>query len=351
MSMSSRQVVALVRAGDPLDPSELGDWAASPRREELVRAIVATPVGPSGAAHRGRSRLVVIVAVATLAGAAAAAAATMLGGPALETVRQHLADLDRGMPADLRYNPDLANARAVAATPSGTLYAADLPDGGYCVEVASGADRPRGGTCVHASAAARQPIEVIAPIPANEDAPLLVGGHLNAADLATVRVRYAENTSGDVTLGLDRYFLLEVPVDQRVTALDDGLELLGLDVDGRVAAQVSVPPLRDDDDSTFDERQPIFVSTVSDGSDFTLLLGIEGRVNISGYATLELAYPDGTMVAIPTEVDGSYRFDLPTDRRDDFARAFGVLTARDSNGRPVATAPVASVAAWRAHTE
>lgn len=109
-----------------------------------------------------------------------------------------------------------------------------------------------------------------------------------------------------------------------------------------------LPPLRDDYDAKLDEKQPIFVSTVSNGSDFTLVLGIEGRVNVNGFTTLELAYPDGTTVAIPTKFDGSYRFDLPTDRRDDFARAFGVLTARDPNGRPLATAPVASVAAWRA---
>ncbi len=251
------------------------------------------------------------------------------------------------MPADLRYNPDLANARAVAATRSAALYAADLRDGGYCIEVATEGDRPRGGTCVHSSASTDQPIEVIAPIPANEDAPLLVGGHLNGANLTTLRVRYTQNTSQVVTLGLDRYFLLEVPGDQRAIALDDGLELLGLDADGRVAAHVSVPPLRDDDDAKLDEKQPIFVSTVSDGSDFTLVLGIEGRVNVNGFATLELTYPDRTTVAIPT-THGSYRFNLPTDRRDDFARAFGVLTARDSSGRPLATAPVASVAAWRA---
>jgi hypothetical protein len=51
---------------------------------------------------------------------------------------------------------------------------------------------------------------------------------------------------------------------------------------------------------------------------------------------------------VPTDTDGSYRFDLPRARRDDFARSFGVLTARDAAGRALGTAPVGSVAAWRA---
>jgi hypothetical protein len=113
---------------------------------------------------------------------------------------------------------------------------------------------------------------------------------------------------------------------------------------------VQIPPLRDSDPhgTALDDRQPIFVSTVSDGSDFTVVLAVEGRVNVSGYAGLELSYPDGTVVSVLTEADGRYRLVLPVDRRDDFARAFGVLTARDSAGRVLATSPVGSVAAWRA---
>jgi hypothetical protein len=251
------------------------------------------------------------------------------------------------MPPDLRYNPDLAHARAVAATASGSLYAADLPDGGYCIEAATAGGQPRGGTCVTAAEASTRPLEVIAPIPADDDAVLLIGGHLNDVNLTGLQATYAGSPPSNVDLGIDRYFLIEVPATDRAAALTTGVELSAMDSESGHAVNVRVPPLRDDGEQR-DQRQPIFVSTISDGHDLTLVLGIEGRVNVKGYATLHLTYPDGTTTAIPVGQDGTYRYDLPTNRRDDFARAFGVLTARDTEGRVVATAPVASVAAWRA---
>jgi hypothetical protein len=230
------------------------------------------------------------------------------------------------MPPDLRYNPDLSNARAVAATPSGTLYAADLPDGGYCIEAASTDDQPRGGTCIRAAEASAQPIEVLAPIAQDDDAPLLIGGRLNSADLDTLEVAYEGGAASPVPLGLDRYFLIEVPAADKAAALDYGAQLTALDAEGRVAARQHIPPLRDTDPkgTAFDRKQPIYVSTISDDSDFTLVLGIEGRVNIPRYATLELTYPDGTVIRIPTDADGRYSFEFPRARRDDFARSFGV---------------------------
>ena len=344
-------LMTLLRAADPLDPDELASWATSPGRARIRRAVVGTPVASSARPRRSRSRVVAIsVAGAALAGGAAAAATSILGEPAPDPVRAHLAELDKGLPADLRYNPDLADARAVAATDSGVLYAADLAGGGYCVEVASAGDQPRGDTCVPNPAA--QPIEVIAPLPADDRAPLLVGGRLDGAGLATLTVRYGSGAARPVSLGLDKYFLLEVPAADRAAALADGLRLTGLDAAGQVAARVTVPPLRDDDPrgTAHDRAQPIFVSTVSDGRDLTLVLGIEGRVNVADYATLELSYPDGTAVAVPTAADGRYDFRLPAQRRGDFARDFGVLTARAADGRTLATAPVGSVAAWRQRT-
>ena len=340
---------SLVRAADPLDPDELRAWTTSQSRERIARDIIATPVERSHSSQGGRFRLVAIVVAVILVGAAAAAAAaTRLGRPAPDPVRAHLAELDHGMPPDLRYNPDLANAHAVAATASGTLYAADRADGGYCIEAASAAEQPRGGTCVSAAEASARPIEVIAPIPASDDAPLLIGGRLNRADLTALEATYSGNAPTRITLGLANYFLIEVPTAQHAAAFDDGVELTALDSHSQVAAQVRVPPLRDTGDENLDQRQPIFLSTRSDDNDLTLLLGIEGRVNVQGYTTLELSYPDGTVAAIPTQPDGTYRYDLPAGRQRDFARAFGVLTARDASGRTIATAPVASVAAWRA---
>ena len=350
MNTRSDELMSLIRGADPLDQDELRSWAASEARERVLHEVCATAAEPASKRRRRRSRLVAVAAAAVLVGGGAAAATTIVGRPAPDPVRAHLAELDQGMPPDLRYNPDLSNAHAVAATTSGTLYAADLPDGGYCIEAASADHQPRGGTCVRASAAAVQPVEVLAPIPPDDDAPLLIGGRLNSADLETLEVIYEGHAASPVPLGLDRYFLIQVPAADQATALTDGARLTALDSHGHVAARVNIPPLRDNDpDGTaFDRQQPIYVSTISNGTDFTQVLGIEGRVNLPGYATLELTYPDGTRARVPTDTDGSYRFDLPRARRDDFTRSFGVLTARDAAGRALGTAPVGSVAAWRA---
>ena len=196
--------------------------------------------------------------------------------------------------------------------------------------------------------ASARPIKVIAPIPTSDDAPLLIGGRLNRADLTALEATYSGSAPTRITLGLANYFLIEVPTAQHAAALDNGVELTALDSHSQVAAQVRVPLLRDTSDENLDQQQPIFLSTRSDDDDLALLLGIEGRVNVPGYTTLELTYPDGTVATIPTQSDGTYRYDLPAGRQRDFARAFGVLTARDAGGRTIATAPVASVAAWRA---
>jgi len=350
MTTRSDELIHLVREADPLDPAELRNWAESPRREQVLRAVCATPAEPARRRHRGRSRLVALAVAGVLVGGAAAAAATVLGRPAPDPVRAHLAELDRGMPPDLRYNPNLNNAHAVAATASGTLYAADLPDGGYCIETTSAHDQPRGATCLRASQASVRPVEVLAPIPPNDEAPLLIGGRLNGADLETLEVVYGGGAASSVRLGLDRYFLLQVPATDQATALAHGAQLIARDSHRHVMARVQVPPLRDDDPqgNAHDKQQPIYVSTISDATDFTLVFGIEGQVNLPGYATLELAYPDGTVVRIPIDAHGGYHFNLPPDRRDDFTRSFGLLTARNAAGKALGTAPVGSVAAWRA---
>jgi hypothetical protein len=350
MRTLSDELITIVREADPLDPAEVRSWVESEHRRRLLPDIC----GPLDAvAHKRRlrrSHVAAIAAAGVLVGGAAAAATAVLGGPAPDPVRAHLAELDQGMPPDLRYNPDLSNAHAVAATASGTLYAVDLDGGGYCLEAATAGDRPRGGSCITAADLAARPVEALAPIPGSDNAPLLIGGRLNSADLTGLEVSYDGGAPTPVVLGIDRYFLIEVPAADRAAALDGGARLTALDAAGQVAARVQIPPLRDSDPhgTALDDRQPIFVSTVSDGSDFTVVLAVEGRVNVSGYAGLELSYPDGTVVSVPTEADGRYRLVLPVDRRDDFARAFGVLTARDSAGRVLATSPVGSVAAWRA---
>src|SRR6185436_2189964 len=161
----SDPVLDRVRCADPIDADVASEWVRSDAARRMRDRVTATTVASPPVARARRGRRVAVGAVVLTAGlATAAAAAGRLGGPAPDRVREHLAALDRGMPADLRLNPDVEHARAVAATSSGVLYGADLADGGYCLEVAS-ADRPRGAVCVTAGRLRDRAVEVTAPIP------------------------------------------------------------------------------------------------------------------------------------------------------------------------------------------
>jgi hypothetical protein len=328
---------------DPIDDDESMDWYQNfDLRNVMHRQLESLP-------RRHRRRTVIAVGAGTVVlGIGTAAAATgVLGGSAPDAVKQHLAGLDEGMPADLRYDPDLEHARAVAVTPSAALYMADAADGGYCLEVASDVVRPRGATCVTAGAAARSPLEITAPIPSGVE-PLLVAGRANDGRIAALAVEYPDGSTAEVSFGLDRAWLVEVPANHREATLENGLTVLGLDSNGTIIVRTSVPALRADDPTgdTADRAQPIFVSTISDGDDLTLVLGLDGKVNVPATA-LALQYPDGTTVPIDLAADGSYRYDVPVDRQGDFSDRVGVLVATDDSGATVATAPVGSVAYWR----
>ena len=334
-----------VRQADPVSGNDVESWTGS----EHARSVLDGLVGSNVMSFRpSRKRALWVGGAAVVAGALAttAAASGMLGEPAPEPIRASLAAVDQGLPEDLRLNPDVERAMAVATTPSGVLYAADLTSGGYCYEVATDGDRPRGAVCVEGSRLGERAIEITAPIPADDAAPLLVGGRINDSRIEQIVVRYPSGVSEAVTLGLSGYWLFEVPDGARDGALNDGLEIVGLDGTGQDVADVAVPPLRDEDpDGTaHDSLQPIFVSTISDADDLTLVLGVEGSVNVAGATTLELQYPDGTTTSIDLAGDGSYRIDLPVERHGSFSNAWGHLVARDVNGAVLADAPFSSVA-------
>jgi hypothetical protein len=176
---------------------------------------------------------------------------------------------------------------------------------------------------------------------------LLVGGRANDPRVVEVRVQYADGRSDTVDFGLDRSWLLEVPDGERVTALDSGLHIVALDADGAVVARETVPPLRDDDPlGTAHDDAPIVSSTISDGHDLTLVLGIEGRVNVSPPVRLTLRYPDGTTIDVRVAADGTFHLMLPAARQDDFATRPGLLKVIE-HGDVVGTTPVGSVAYWR----
>jgi hypothetical protein len=328
-----------LRAADPLDAAELTTWSGS------------LPALPPLSRPRRRALPITLGVVAVSAGSVGIAVATgVLGGPAPDPIKAHLAELDHGIPADLRYDPDLEHARTVAATTSGALYLADLEDGGYCIEVAAPVDRPRGASCVTAAHLHQRALEVTAPLPDSAASPLLVGGRANDGRIATLAVRWADGSVEPIAFGLDRAFLLEVPSAHQASALAKGVTLVARDKAGKAVTTVHVPPLRDEDPTgtTHDAAQDLVLQTLSDSDDLTLVLGVEGRVNLAG-VTLALRFPDGSSIAVPVASDGTFELTLPADRRDDFASSAGVLVAM-RDGKEVASQRLGSVAYWRAHT-
>jgi hypothetical protein len=338
-------VMERVHRVDPIREVDLRDWSTSMQARQVFEFVVHSNVVDRKWRHQARwlagGAVVVTGALAT-----AVAASGILGGPAPDPIRAHLAALDAGMPQDLRLNPDVEHAKAVASTASGVLYAADLKAGGYCIEVATDGDTPRGAACVTAAHVGDRAIEATAPIPSGPAAALLVGGRINDERVERVVVRYSDGTTNDVVLGLAKYWLVEVPENVRAVALTDGVQVAGVGADGLDVSTLAIPPLRDEDpDGTaLDKQQPVFLSTISTGDDLTLVLGVAGSVNVAGATTLELDYPDGTTADIAVAPDGSYRFMIPPDRQSDFASSSGRLIARDVNGQIVASASFSSVA-------
>jgi hypothetical protein len=299
-------------------------------------------------AYRRKLRTAGIAFVAALVVAGAAfGTATLLGWPAPEHVKQEIAAVDRGLPEDLRLNPDVEHASAVASTGSSTLYAAALRDGGRCTELVTGDDRGRGATCTTASDERARPIDVTLPFDegTGDEAPVVLAGRLNASEGAELEIGYEGGGSDAISLGDDRYFVFEVPAERRASAHASGFRLIARDDGGSVIATMSIPADWDDE-AVPDEAAPLFVSTRSDESDLTKVYGLEGHVSAEGATSLELDYGDGDRVPIAIEPDGSFEYTVPPDRVDDFMEP-RTLVARDQAGNEIVSRPVAAVAYWR----
>jgi hypothetical protein len=300
------------------------------RRRRLARAAAAASAG-----------------ALVLAGAGLGAA-VLLGWPAPLHVKNEIAAVDRGLPADLRLNPDVEHAQAVASTETATLYAASLHDGGSCTEIVTAGDRGRGATCTTGAELASRALDVTLPTDGDDgpESSVVIGGRINAAAGASLEAFYPDGSSAEIPLGEDRYFLFEVPAEHRASVRASGVELVARDGDSVVVGRASIPADWDDP-AVPDEKAPLYVSTRSDDSDFTKVYGLEGHVGAAGAATLELDYGDGsTPVSIPIKADGSFEYTLPADRIDDFMQP-RTLVARDAEGNVVASATVAAVAYWR----
>jgi hypothetical protein len=293
-----------------------------------------------------RTVAIAFAALLALAGAGLGTAA-LLGWPAPEHVKREIASVDRGLPADLRLNPDVEHARAVASTGDSTLYAASLRDGGSCSEIVTAGERGRGATCTTGAELASRPLQMTVPSDAGAgpQTPVVVGGRLASKDTARLEVRYPNGSAEQVRLGDDRFFLFDVPAGQLSSVHAAGLTLVALDQTGAVVARQQLPADWDDPAAS-DEQAPIYVSTRSDESDLTKVYGLEGHVGAAGAATLKLDYGDGTTVAIPLQPDGGYEYTVPPQRVGDFMTP-RTLIAQDASRRVVARATVAAVAYWR----
>jgi hypothetical protein len=352
----SGDVLGMVKRSNPVEQRRAEVWATSETADRIradIEVRASSGVGKRTEVPRRRrvSRGVRVAGFAAallfVGGGIAGAAAVLLGRPAPEGVKKDLRGLDAGLPADIRLNPNVEEALSVAATETSTLYYAKLKDGGYCTEIVTGS-RPRGATCTTAAQLSSVPIEITVPTsdPQSSTTPVTIGGRVNAEGPADLSIRYADGTENPIPFGQDHFYVFDVPPSKLASVHAEGFELVARDSSGSAVARGKVPA--DFDDVASDELQPIFVSTISDQSDFTKVLGVEGTVNVAGAESLELVYPDGTRVDVPLRADGSYRIELPSDRVDDLYRIPGELIARDGSGKVLARARVAAVAYWRA---
>jgi len=211
----------------------------------------------------------------------------------------------------------------------------------------------RGAVCTSASQMLARPIEVTIPFtaPVTADSPVTIGGRVNADGATSVELRYADGARHSIPLGLEGFFLYDVPQDRVAALHDSSFTIAALNGDGRTLAEVEIPAIGEEPAGPVVDTAPITVDTISDGSDFTKVLGVRGVVNAEGAATLEFRYPDGTIIDVPIQPDGGYSFDIPSERQSDLLHAPGTLIARDAGQHEIASVPVASVAFWRAHEE
>ncbi|MDQ1534466.1 MAG: hypothetical protein QOF28_2227 [Actinomycetota bacterium] len=309
--------------------------------EPAATRYLAEPRSRERARHRRRSVGLAVTALVIGAGSTAAAARLLIGSPAPPAVQRSIAGVDEGMPADLRLNPDAMRARSVAADGSAVLYAADLPAGGVCTEIAL-AGRPMGAVC---RADSDQPVPVEATIPGTPEdtgALVVVAGRVFApADGA----RLVTDDGREIALAVHDggFFIIELSATESA----DARQGLRIEAD-RAGQKIGEIDLSDAFTPENGRLDPIAVEMVSGSGDLTKVVSFFGSVQVKGAATVRLEYPDGTHADARLGANGHYEFVLPLDAQDAFARAPGQLVALDDNGNELASRTVAAVSFWRA---
>jgi len=115
---------------------------------------------------------------------------------------------------------------------------------------------------------------------------------------------------------------------------------------GAEVARVTVPADWDAGAADVEAATKSDITTRSDSSDFTKVLGIDGVLVDPKPASLALVYDANTTVDIALAADGSFHYDVPQNRQGDFMTPRHLI-GRDAQGRVVVDRQVAAVAFWR----
>jgi len=254
------------------------------------------------------------------------------------------------MPPALQLNPDVRNAHSVASTGASTLWLADLAGGGRCLEVTTTYyPSVRAAGCATGTALDATPITATLP---NDDHagpadPVVIAGYVQPAGATSLSLRLSHGRTVAVPFGAQHFYVVDLTGADAADVRAHGVALVAEDGAGTEIARTTVPSDWDASAADVQRQTTIDVTTRSDGSDLTKVLGVDGVFRDPKPASLQLVYGDGHAVDIALEPDGSFHYDVPRARQGDFMTP-RQLVGRDGEGRVVVERPVAAVAYWRA---
>jgi hypothetical protein len=300
--------------------------------------------------RRRRSRMLAVALAALLSlSGLALAAKTFVGSPAPASVQTDIAAVDAGMPDSLRLNPDVHNARSVATSGASTLWLADLTDGGRCVELTTTYyPNLRAPGCTTGTALDLTPITATLPNDGNVGpaSPVVIAGHVEPVSAASLSLTLSDGRTIPVPFGAQHFYVIDLTGADAADVRSHGVSLVAADAGGTEVARVTVPADWAANAQEVAKETTVDVTTRSDSSDFSKVLGIDGVLRDPVPASLQLVYDDSHAVDIALAPDGSFHYDVPANRQGDFMTPRR-LVGRNAQGRVVVDRPVAAVAYWR----
>ncbi|MBA2644256.1 MAG: hypothetical protein H0U80_02290 [Solirubrobacterales bacterium] len=311
---------------DDLQPAAREHARHHHRRQRQRKAVIATLLGTAALA------------------ATAGASGSLLGWFAPSSIQNDLSKVDSGLPAELRYDPDVTRARAVARAGAAVLFAAKTRDGGYCLDLlVNGADRPGDATCTSPGDALVPAFSVQIPFADASTAPRVLAGRVNERRVASLVIELADGSERPIALS-DGYFVEVLDPSDAEQAHRLPSTLVGRDDTSAVVAEQLLPPTGDQPV----KEGPIEATTILVGEDLTRVSGVEGTVNSPGAVRVRLELPDGDRLVARLRAGGGFRLTIPIRARRQLASAPATLTAVDARGRAVADTVVAAPSLYRA---